>query len=182
MDTLDANNNFPEPSEISPRPTGVRYGVILGLAAIILGGLTYVMGGGDPNSSVGGMLGCLSGIISIAIMVHGIKSHRDNELGGFMTLGRGMSVSLWMGLVYGVIYSVWNYVLTKFIAPDIMDAALDQIREQVDDGDTPAEGLEWTETIMNIGTNPIFTFVTALLMILILGFIISLILKKDRQF
>ena len=62
---LDKNQLLPE-SEISPRDTGMRYGVILALAGIIIQGIMHVMGS-DPASGGGG-LGCLSGIISIAIL------------------------------------------------------------------------------------------------------------------
>ena len=184
MDTLDGDQMqmIPDPSEVSPRDTGIRYGVILALAGIIFQAITYVVNG-DPTGGGSSGLGCLSGIVSIAIFVMAIKAHRDNDLGGFISLGRGVSVSLWMGLISGIISAIWNYVFINFIAPESMDAikeSLDEIRAQVEDGEAPEWLLSFTESAMNIGTNPLAIVTGSIIMALIIGFIASLFLKLDR--
>jgi len=182
MDTLD-DQNFPDPSGISPRDTGLRWGVILALVGIIFQGLIYVIGGGDPTSGGASGLGCLSGIASIAIIVMGIKAHRDKDLGGFISLGRGLTVSFWIGLASGIISSIWNYLFVNFIAPETMDAAkeqLDQIRAQVEDGEAPEMLLTFTESAMNMGSNPIFGVIASIIFAIIIGFFASLFLKRDR--
>ena len=175
---------IPDPSQVSPRDTGLRYGVILALAGIIIGIVVYLMGGSDPaNAGSSGSLGCLSIIISIAIIVMGIKAHRDKDLGGFISLGRGMSVSLWMGLAYGVISSIWNYVFTNFIAPESMEAAqeaIDQVRAQVEDGEAPEWTLSLVENATTLGSNPLFGMIAGLIFVLFFGFFASLFLKRER--
>ena len=183
MNTLD-DQNFPDPSEISPRDTGIRYGVILALAGIIFQAVIYLIGG-DPVSGqgAGGSLGCLSGIVSIAIIAMGIKAHRDKDLGGFISLGRGLSVSFWMGLISGIISGIWTYLFTNFIAPDSMDAAkeaIDQVRAQVEDGEAPEWLLSFTEGAMNAGSNPLFGIIGGIIFAMIIGFFASLFLKRER--
>ena len=183
MNTLD-DQRFPDPSEVSPRDTGIRYGVIMALAGVIMGALIYIMGGNDPaNASTAGSLGCLSGIISIAIITMGIKTHRDKDLGGFISLGRGLTVSFWMGLVSGAISAVWNYVFTHFIAPETLEAgqeAIDQVRAQVEDGEVPEWVLTITESSANAGSNPLVVVISTLIFVMIIGFFASLFLKRDR--
>ena len=189
MDTLDDNFTTPNPDEISPRSTGIRYGVILALVTIGLGMFGQILGGDSGMENVGmtSSLGCLTFVIMIVVIVLGVKAHRDQELGGFMTLGRGMAVSFWIGLVYSAIATVWQFFYSRFINPsvqerldEVMEDSLNQVRVQVEDGEVPEVVLTYTETMLSIATNPLFGFIVAMICVLFFGFFVSLFLKREQ--
>lgn len=189
MDTLDDNFITPDPSETSPRPTGIRYGVILALVTIGLGIVGQLLGGDSGMENVGltSSLGCLSIVIMIGIIAMGVKAHRDEELGGFMSLGRGLAVSFWIASVYSAIATVWGYVYSRIINPSVQERAdelleesLNQVRVQVEDGEAPEMMLTYMETMASLGTNPIFGLIVSMIIILFIGFFVSLFMKKDR--
>ncbi len=185
METVDYLDESPDPQNVSPRNTGLRYGVILGLAGVVMQLLMYVLGMGEDGetTSVGVVMGILSFAVTIAVMVHGIRFHRDKELGGFISFSRAMSVIFWMGVSSAVITSIWTLAYNNFINPDSMLALQEEMvkmKAQVDDGELPEMSLtavEWTYSAL---TNPIALFLFSLFSTLILGLFISLFTKRDN--
>jgi len=45
-----------------------------------------------------------------------LKTHRDKDLGGFISHKRAIVLAFWMGLFYGVMAAIWNFVFRNFIA------------------------------------------------------------------
>ena len=189
MDTLDDDFTTPNPDEISPRPVGIRYGLILALVTIGLSIVAQIFGGepGNENFGLGILLGCLSFIIIIGVIAAGIKVHRDQELGGFISFGRAMTVTFWIGLIYTIIATAWQFIYTKLIDPtaheqalEIQEDTLNQLRAQVEDGEVPEAYLSIAESATSLGTNPIALFIFSILIILFLGLFVSLFMKKDK--
>ena len=123
MPTLDDPINFIDPSTVSPRPAGMRWGLIWGGAAIVIGLIGYITGLTKPTatpSAAAYLVSLVSFLIAIGCVVKAIQQHRE-ELGGYIRGGRCAMVGLWTGLIYGVIAALWALVFFNFIAPDFFD-------------------------------------------------------------
>ncbi|MEM6967237.1 MAG: DUF4199 domain-containing protein [Bacteroidota bacterium] len=184
MNTLDDSQFTPDPSKVSVIKTGVKYGIMLGLAGVISQLVMLLLGmndsGADPTTSA--LLNLLSLAISIAIIVFAVRYHRDRELGGFISFGRGMKLCFWLGLVSGIITAIWTWIYQNLIAPESLDAIkteIEKIKAQVDDGEVPEMTLtimEWTYAAV---TNPLSIMVGSLLSILFIGLFVSLFTKRN---
>jgi len=185
METLDHLDNSPDPHNVSPRNTGLRYGVILGLAGVVMQLVMYMLGIGEDGeaSNLGVVMGILSFAVTIGIMVYGVRFHRDKELGGFMGFSRGMTVMFWIGIANGVITTIWTLVYNNFIntaSMELFQEELEKIKAQVADDEVPEITLsvmEWTHSAL---TNPLALFIFSLISTLIIGLFISLFVKRDR--
>ncbi len=76
-----------ETTEKSPLNTGMKYGLYTGMGMIIYSIFFYVIGV-IPD----GGLQFLSYLIMIAGLFFGMKYHRDQEMGGFMSYGRAFGL------------------------------------------------------------------------------------------
>ena len=181
MTTLDNPNNAPDPSTVSPMPVSMRYGGIIAAILIIFGLVLHVTGVSDPAnpSAASSALGCLNYIVMIAGIVMAIKFHRDNELGGFITLGRGIGAGTLTGVVIGVISAIWMIIFMSFIAPDMGEAIMDAALEKAQPGQE-----EMTEKMVGYFTNPYSMAAFSLIGSVLIGFFTGLIggaiMKKER--
>ena len=147
MTTLDEPMGYIDPQDVSPRPTAMRYGGIWGLAGILLGLISYLMGWSDPgSSSSGGMIsGVLSFGLSIAILVLAIKYHRDEELGGYITFGRGFKTGMLTAFFYAIIATVWTVIFINFIATDLVELMQAAMYEEWENQGLTEEQIEQAE-------------------------------------
>ena len=185
MTTLDEPMGYIDPQDVSPRPTAMRYGMFWGLAAILLGLVSYLLGWTDPGNSSGGMIsGIVSFGLSIAMLVLAIKHHRDNELGGYITFGRGFKTGFLTALFYGIIATIWTVIFINFIATDMIEVMQAAMYEQWESQGLTEEQIEQVEGFAMMFATKKFmiaaSFGGALIMGSILSLIISAIMKKDH--
>ena len=187
MNTLDEIDNAPNPENVSPMQTGLKYGIMLALAGVVIQLIMYIMGWGDPmegDPTMSFLMGTASFAISIAIMVMAVRYHRDTELGGFISFGRAMLVYLYVGVASALITAIWGWLYNNVIAPETQEAmkqTIDQVRAQVEDGEAPEMALTIVESTFNMTNNPLMMFFTSLIGTLVIGLILSLILKRERR-
>ena len=69
-----------------------------------------------------GMVIGYASILAGALLIYfGIRSYRDNVLGGAIRFGRAFAVGLMIGVVSGVLYAAtWQFVSERFY-PDFME-------------------------------------------------------------
>ncbi len=181
MTTLDNPNNSIDPSTVSPWQTALRYGGIIGLGLAILGLILYITGFSDPaeQTPASQAAGCVNYIVMIVGVVLAIKHHRDNELGGFISYGRGVGTGTLTGLVIGVVSAVWTIIFMTLIAPDMSEAIMDAALENAQPGQE-----EMTEKMVGIFTNPfsmaVMVVIGSVLISVITSLIAAAILKNER--
>jgi Protein of unknown function (DUF4199) len=119
MNPLDS----PEKSNIavSTRPTGIKWGMYGGLAAVAIGLLMYLSGSMFPNpesgSTVGStVFGCGSFILTCVLIVMALNEYKKQN--NYLEIGDSVSLGFWYGLVSGAIGVVWTLLLTNLIEPD----------------------------------------------------------------
>ena len=180
MSDFNESNRIADPSSISVWPIALRYGGIVAGALLVLGLVMYLAGLSDPAnpSTASQVVSCLNYIVIMGTVVFTIKAHRDNDLGGYITLGRSMGVGTATALIIGAITAVWTIVFMTFIFPDMADAIKDAAMEKAQPGQE-----EMTEKMVGIFSNPFIVAIIVILGTVLIGFITSLvagaIMKKD---
>ncbi|MCF8246719.1 MAG: DUF4199 domain-containing protein [Saprospiraceae bacterium] len=180
MTDFNEANRTVDPSSVSVWPIAMRYGGLVALALIVLGLVMYLAGMSDPAnpSTASQVINCLNYIVIMATVVFAIKAHRDNDLGGYITLGRSMGVGTATALIIGAITAVWTIVFMTMIFPDMADAIKDAAMEKAQPGQE-----EMTEKMVGIFSNPFMVAIMVVVGTVIIGFITSLvagaIMKKD---
>ena len=102
-------------------------GLLAGLIGIILALIFYFV---DPRFMIkyGSYVIYL---VYIFFMYKAGKETRD-EMGGFMTFGKGLSSTWLTFIVASFLVTIFNYVLYNFIDPALLDIVQEQAIEQID--------------------------------------------------
>ena len=186
MATLDGN--YIDPMNVSARQTGIRWGLIWGLISSLLMILTHFAGLDTINgkntfllliptlATIGGIIFCISSAQ---------KQHRDEELGGYMTLSRGVLVGLWVGLISGAIVLVFAFFFYSFIAKDFFENMTDGMVQQMEqlgqDGDKVRTQLEESKWRYSPGMLAIQSFFVKTIGGLFWGLIVGLFTKRESN-
>lgn len=187
MNTLDSMDSRPQPEEVSPWPTGSRYGLLASLVLIALSLVLYLLGvvdmtGQDTTSSI------LSNILTFGIVVTAlvlaIKQHRDQELGGMISFGRAFYVGFIAMLVISLVQAVYTYVFFAFIEPGLISEMLEITKEQMmdqqgmsaSDAESAMGMMSWTFTPSMFA---LFGLLGTLLVGVIIDLIVAAIMKRE---
>ncbi|MCG8330109.1 MAG: DUF4199 domain-containing protein [Chitinophagales bacterium] len=187
MSTLDNPNDHIQPEKVSPWPTGTRYGMIAGLILIAVGLVIHLAGLVDytnQNSSGNWISNIINAAVMIGAIVMAIKYHRDEELGGHISYGKGFGVGFIVVLLITVLNAVWTFLFFSFIEPDLIHTILDASREQmIEQQGLSEEQADQGLAMMKWMFNPIGMSVWISLFILMSGvffdLIIAAIMKKS---
>jgi len=186
MATLDNPPGNFDPSTVPLRPTAQKYGltgalilIVAGLAMNLAGLVDYTTKGGTGNT----IASILQYGIIIIMVVLAIKTHRDDDLGGYITLGRSIGIGMLTGLIMGVITAIWAYVYFGFIDPGLVDQIREMAHDQALESGTTEEQFDQAAGIMKFFTSPVFFAIASLIGTLLISFIVSLIggavMKKE---
>lgn len=155
----------------SLRQIGIRYGLIVALVMVVYSLILQFAG-----LAMNRPLGFLTYAILIAGMVVAHNAFkRDGD--GYMTLGQGISIGMWITLVAGVISSVFSYLYLKFIDDSVIQTAMDEAITQMEERGMPDDQIDQAMKITEKFMQPGAMMLIALVTMLILGFIISLVVS-----
>ncbi len=182
MTNLDSN--YIDPANVSPRPTGMKWGFILGCATAALSILYNLTGMIDYTGTKSNLLPTMVNMLVFAgCFFMAVKEHRDNDLGGYITIGRSLGVSFWTALIAGIIGALTMFLIMKFMIPDfkekIMESAMTQAENKGQDPEKVKQGLDMMGFMFNPAMMSLMALLGSLLYGLIFGLINGLILKKD---
>ncbi len=166
----------------SVKKIALNYGLLLGLASILLSVVTYVMGVHLERPWWASLLGI--GIM-VLFIIYGLKAFKsENE--GFLSLGEAIKVGLAISLIAGIVSAVYNYVFVSFIEPDFVNQIMEMTQQNMIE-----QNPEMTEEQMEMGLSisrkmmtPGIMSAMAVIFTLFIGFIVSLIsglvMKQNR--
>jgi hypothetical protein len=184
MATLDNPNNYTDPSTVSVVPTGNKWGLILGLVGIVLSLLFTMTGMIDYSGTKSNWLSStISWGATIAIIYMALNAHKNDDLGGYLSIGRAAKMGAYLGLISGILVAIYTFVYFKFIQPDfmstIMDTAISNAEDKGQDPEAVKKGMEMMSWMFNPGAMAVMGFLGSILMDTIFGLIIGLFIKKD---
>lgn len=180
MEPLDFNANL---KEESARPTGVRYGLILGLVSTVLSVVFIMTNTIDFSGTKSNMLSTIiSWGVSIFFFYKAISTYKE-ELNGYITLGKSIVVSMWVGVVSSVISGLFMFIYFKFIDPTFIDKTLDIMRANLEEKGMDTNQIDTAMSMTSMFLTPVsmslFTILGGVFMGLFLGLVLGLILRKD---
>jgi len=158
---------------------GLIWGLILGFASIIYSVILYML---DQNLNQN--LGYAGILISIVLLIFGIRSFRDNIRGGVLPFAPAFSFGLVAFVVSGVIGIIYAYLLWTVIDPDILVKMQDMQMEKMLEKGVPEEALEQAMAVTSKFMKPGIMAIMGLFGSVFIGAIISLIIaaifKRDE--
>lgn len=173
----------------TPRDLIIRFGILGGLASIIYGLLTNIMGWNNPSEGMGMLV--VSGIISLVIyagfLVAVVKKHRDENLGGYISFGQALTTAFLTALVMGAISSVFQVIYINYIDPSFIESMLGYTEEMMENMGMTGEQLEEAMEQSRKGYEPGRFMLSALFGSAFLGLLVSLVVaavlnKKEPMF
>ncbi len=124
-----------ENQPVSPVPTAMRWGAILGVVGIATSLINYMVGGFNPENSESMFAKLIQyGMYALIIfvLVMALQQHRDKELGGYMKYGRGLGLGTLIGVFYGIISALTAFIIFQFLMPaDFVDKAMSIARDKM---------------------------------------------------
>ena len=161
---------------VTTRSAGIRYGLILGVASIAFFVVMNVAG-----LDMQGPLSYLGWLITIAVIFFAHKYFKENG-DGYMTIGQGVGVGFWTGLVSTFISAPFTYIYIKFIdsafLENIKDKQIEKMQEQGMSDEQIDQGMKMAEMFMSAEAILIMGIFGGLIMALIFAVIVSLFTKN----
>ncbi|MEN0049666.1 MAG: DUF4199 domain-containing protein [Bacteroidota bacterium] len=118
--SLDDNMDYIDEKAVPMWNTALTYGVIGGVLMVIYSYLNFSTL--FSTSSLGAMIGAF--LINVAIfagiVILAIKKHRDQELGGYITMGRCLGLGIVTVIVASLLNGIFGYIYISSIDPDVM--------------------------------------------------------------
>lgn len=182
MNTLD-NPMVPQESEVPFFQTALRYGLIGAGVAIAVSLISNLLGLAEGNQSMGMVIGCISILLYIGFQVMGVKTHREDELNGYISFGRAFITALVVGIVMGVVSSLFNYIYLTFIDPGMLERVMNMTYEAYEQQGMSEEQIEAAMSMvggMMTAEGQLMTgLIGAAVISAITGLIIAAVMKRD---
>jgi amino acid transporter len=150
--------------------TTLKWGLITGMVYVLFSLISNMLGiqqGGGGNMGLGLLVNFLLMLATFFTIYLGVKETRDQDLGGFLTMGQGFMAGLKMALIAGVIAGLFTLIYMKFIDPDMTDRIMEGAEAQWDEYNVPEEQREMSRKFTGMFLNP---FIMAPFMILWIAF------------
>lgn len=169
-----------ETKTITPGKFGLSYGIILGLIAIVVNVIMYVTG-----MSLEGVQWPMNIFYLIfAVFIFYAVSQHKKQNGNLLSLGEALKVGTLIGLISGVVTTIYvllfNYVIAPEFMSEMMEMQLDKLRENPD---LTEEMIEQSRSVSEFFMNPFIFSAIVLASYTFFGFLYSLIagliMKKE---
>lgn len=170
-----------EPNTSTPTTTtavALRYGLLTGLAGVIFSFIIFLM---QADQSPIRWLG-LAITVGGMVLAHN-QFKRSN--GGYMDYSEGLGIGTLMGMVGGVINTLFNYVYLTFIDPEYMGRALDIARAKMEEkGNMTDEQIDqammYAAKFSSGGWMLLFGLLGSLLFAFLISLVVSAITKNSK--
>ncbi len=164
---------------VTTRSVGTRYGGIMAAISIVVF-LVMTFASIDMTSGVGRWATIP---IYLVVIYLAQKNFIDNG-DSFMSYGQGMGITWWIALVSSAIYSVFFYFYIKFIDGSLVEAIVEQQRDQMQESGMSDEQIDQAMSFSAPFMSPEMMFVFGLLigifLIMICGLIITIFTQKNN--
>ncbi len=167
-----------EKATVSTRSVGIRYGVFIAVIGIVLFIIFNIL-----KIDQSGPVGYASYLIYIVMIYLAHKYFKENG-DGYMTIGQGIGIGFWMGLISSLISAPFTYIYLKFVDSGMIEMAMEKQRQGMLDKDMDPDQVEQIMEMSSAWMTPgVFAgtaFVFGIIGILILAIIVSLFTKNTN--
>ena len=186
MNTLD-HPSSPDPATVPYRQIAIRYGAIWGGISIITSLIGY-MTNTDGSLPDTGPIKWVYTLIGIAVAVWAIataiRTDRDQQLGGYIGLGRCLGIGALTGVIAGAIGAVFTFLYMTVINPGFNDQLKEMMVVQWEEQGMSEDQIEMALNMSSAFTSPamlaIWQILGGALLGLIIGLVAGLVMKRER--
>jgi hypothetical protein len=159
----------------------MTYGAMYGLASSIVY-LIFYFAGADIDNKAPQWIGYL---VLIATLYAGIKSYRDQDLGGFISYGKSLGTGTLIGFFGGIIAGFFTVLMFTVIDPGLAQKIVEKAQQDMlEKGNMTEEqinmAVSWTQKFMNPGALFLFSVIGSVFMAFIFSLIISIFTRKEQ--
>lgn len=177
----------PDPANTSYRDLAIRYGAIWGGTGIFLTLIGYLTNTDAAMPSTSGAMKALYSLISVGVAIWAIvtviRMHRDEQLGGFIGLGRCVGIGSLTGLVASVIGAIFFAIYTSVINTGFSEQIQEAMIAQWEAQGMSETQIEQAMSMSSMFTSPAFMalsqMIGGVLIGLIIGLIAGLVMKRE---
>jgi len=166
-----------ETTNVTTRSVGIRYGLILALISIVFFVIMNVAG-----LDMQGPVSYLSYVFMIVIFYLAHKYYKENG-DSYMSIGQGVGIAFWAGLISSLISSAFMYVYIKFIdsafVENIKTKQIEKMQEQGMSDEQIDQAMQFAGAFMSPEAMAGFGIFGGIIGALILGVIVSLFTKNS---
>ena len=167
----------------SPVKPAMKWGLIMGGIYCIITFVSYYLGNFQPENAEAPAAKVMAyGMYAVMIflLVVGMQQHRDNDLGGYMTYGRGLGFGALTGLFYGIVAAILLLIVYTWLVPAdyfdrVMEIAMEKAREK--NPDMTEEQMQMGMKVAKFFMNPPILAITALITGVVSCFFFSLLVS-----
>ncbi|HEU5148732.1 MAG TPA: DUF4199 domain-containing protein [Chryseosolibacter sp.] len=180
-------------STLTTRSVGVRFGLI-GAVCSVAYFLVLSVAGINMASGAWSWIGYG---ITLLIVVFAHKYYKDNNIEtqsvaiddrrvahGFMSYGQGVGIAFWIGLVSGIISSIFTYLYIKFVDTSFIDMVKEQQIETFQKQGMSDQQIDQAMKVAANFTTPEMMLIMGLLgsiiVTVIIGVIVSIFTQKKN--
>jgi hypothetical protein len=169
-----------ETSKDNKMKCAMTYGLIMGLALVVLHVIQYMMDVFKPPFWVS----LINYAVIIGVIVYGTIRYRDRELEGFITYGKALGFGVLISLFASIIYGLYFFLLTNVFDPEYMSKMHAVIEEMYIEMGMSDDQIEMAMSMVKKFQSPIIMVLSSILNFVLMGTIFSLItsifLKKEK--
>jgi hypothetical protein len=159
---------------------GLNYGLITGGVLIVYSLIMFI-----SDLYLNKAVSWIGYIFLIGGMVWGTLEYRKKYSNGFLTYGKAFSSCFWIGLIGGIISTIYFFIFIKFIHPGFINEIMDQARANIVTSN-PNMSEEQVEQAISMSAKfmspvmmTIWGFAGYAAISAVLGLIIAIFLKKE---
>jgi Protein of unknown function (DUF4199) len=185
----DEQLSTPNPPSAPYLPLATRTGLLISAIVVGIGLISYLLGYDEmmlTNASAKWTNTIIAFILPFFIIIYTCFRHRNNDLGGYIGLGRCIGLGTTAGIVAGLISGIWTYCFFEFIAPEMLgfvkEQSLKAAVEQGQDVDAAESQLEQFSFLLSSGFFAIISFVSYLLLGFAGGLLGGMFAQKERPY
>ena len=166
-------------SKANPWKANLTNGLILALIGVVYTLVMYFL-----DLSLNKVQGYIFMLIQVAMLYFLLKSYRDNFMHGQITYGQSVGAGVIICLYYGILISIFTYILYTVIDPGLVAKQLALAEEgmRAKGNLTEAQieaGMKFTGKIMKPGVMAISGIFLGMIWGTVLSLIVSIFIKKE---
>jgi len=157
--------------------TTLLYAFIMAIAQIVVSLTSFFLGYQTDKMNSGSWYGFVPLLVSIVVLILGIKAVREENEGKYLTYGKGVGTGVLIGLYSGLIGAVYTYIHFTYVNPNFADYMIEASRVKWAAAGMQETQMEAAEKGVRMFTKPLIQSVVGVLLSVVFSLILSLIIS-----
>ncbi len=160
-----------EQENVTVSQVAIKFGLYLGAALVLFSLITFI-----TETSSNTAVGAISYVLILVGIVLAHRAYKE-EGNGYMSYGQGLGIGALVGLISGVLVSIFTIIYTQLIDTNYMERLKDDMMMKLQEQGLDDNQIDQTLAMMDTFTNPVLGFFTGVFTYVLLSFLFSLIIS-----